>query len=72
MMPSSSASCNPAPLVRLSQIAVTVGLSKRKVLDDVHRGYLRVRWVQCGSRKMALVTPREVQRYLQSIGVNPA
>lgn len=68
-MSSSGLSEPSAPPVRLSDIAARTGLSKTKLRDDVHRGYLRVRWVQCGSRKMALVMPGEVTRYLRAIGI---
>lgn len=50
-------------------LAKRIGLSKRKLMVDVARGELKVRWVKCGQSKMAMVQPEEVDRYLRQIGV---
>lgn len=58
------------PPIKLKVLAARIGISKRKLLDDVKRGELLVRWVPCGTRKMGLVEPGEVDRYLQKIGLS--
>lgn len=53
--------------LRLRDIARLAGISKRKVLDDVHRHELAIVKVKCGTRWMALVDRDEADRYIAEL-----
>jgi hypothetical protein len=54
-------------LVKLSWIALRTGFSKHKLIDDIAAGYLEAtRDPRSGTW---LVTCREAQRYLRSLGI---
>ena len=56
--------------LRVRVVAALAGISKAKVMTDARAGLVRLLWIRCGTRKMAMIDRDEAARYLQALGAD--